>query len=431
MGAKTGSECARRRLSTVVLTVGVALTLGLLAGCPLPPDDGATAIYNNTTDRTNDGATYVGSAACMACHSDIAANHSLHAHGNALKGIQDGTPTYPNDATWAGGFDPPDGKQWTDVAYVIGGHLRKAKFVDTDGFVMTDGVEGVNTQWNLAFPDNEATAGWTVHLADQVDPPPYDYDCFVCHVTGAVESDPGDPVFQDNRPGMSGTFVELGVQCEVCHGPGSNHAPNPGARDLFVDTVSTTCRECHITSYKSEDTTLLASDGYIIEAQQWVELQASGGHAGFSCLYCHDPHVSANYDTENAIINDCDSCHADYDMAFHEGVVFVRGDYVEVMNCRSCHMPYATRAATAAAAAVVGDDGWMGDTRTHVFRIDTDEVDYETMFSADGSEVALDTLGQAAVTVDFVCLRCHNGLGNAYEFTVREASSIARSSHAN
>ena len=239
----------RRRMPQTAVLAGVVTALGLSAGagCPitgtLTPSgatDTAAGVYNNVDDPSNGGATYIGSAACMACHPSVAAKFTLHAHAQALHAIDDGAPTYPQGATWAGGFEPPGGRPWTDIAYVIGGHMRAAKFVDIDGFVLTTGVEGVNTQWNLAFPDNGVAAGFVPYLPAQATPPPYDYDCFVCHVTGAQPSDPDNPTFQDNRPGMSGTFAEARVGCEVCHGPGSNHAPNPAARALYVDTTGAT-----------------------------------------------------------------------------------------------------------------------------------------------------------------------------------------------
>jgi hypothetical protein len=428
-------EHSRRRLIQTALSVGVVLGLALITGCPpvTPPTDGGTAsgIYNNTTDRTNGGASYIGSLACKACHPSTAAEFRLHAHASALNKIQDGAPRYPDEATRAGGFEPPEGKEWSDVAFVIGGYLRKALFVDLNGFVMSDGVEGVNTQWNLEFPDNGTVAGFAAYEPNAVTPKPYDYSCFVCHTTGPAASDPNNPTFQENRPGMAGTFVEEGIQCESCHGPGSNHVPNPPARNIFVDTSAASCKECHINTFGSDDARIHAEGGFITVGQQWLELQASGGHSTFACTFCHDPHVSVNYDEEHALINDCTDCHTDLEATFHEDAVFVRGEYVEPVDCQSCHMPYATRVATAAAEDVVGPDGRMGDTRTHIFRITIADADYTTMFSDDGTEVLTDAQGRAAVTLDFVCLRCHNGLGNVTSFPLQSAAAIAASIHAN
>ena len=116
-------------------------------------------------------------------------------------------------------------------------------------------------------------------------------------------------------------------------------------------------------------------------------------------------------------------------MALHEGRVYARGDYAEFLSCESCHMPYATKSASAAMPAVAGPLGRIGDVKTHIWRINTDDVDFSAMFTADGTRVKKDSAGRAAVTVDFVCLRCHNDTGNAFALTVRSASSIALEMH--
>ena len=62
-------------------------------------------------------------------------------------------------------------------------------------------------------------------------------------------------------------------------------------------------------------------------------------------------------------------------------------------------------------------------------RVETD-VDGRTItFSADGTRVAEDQQGRAAVTLDFVCLRCHNDQGNAFQLTLRGASSVSDRIH--
>ncbi len=70
----------------------------------------------------------------------------------------------------------------------------------------------------------------------------------------------------------------------------------------------------------------------------------------------------------------------------------------------------------------------MADLRTHIFRISTLPQTYTSFFTPDGSAVQKDSLGRAAVTVDFVCLRCHNGRGNAFVLTVGAAATITTTS---
>ena len=68
------------------------------------------------------------------------------------------------------------------------------------------------------------------------------------------------------------------------------------------------------------------------------------------------------------------------------------------VECKDCHMPYASKSAKA-----LGPH--QGDLQTHIFYIDTDPT--ANMFTEDGGRVALDDNGKGAVTMDFACQRCH------------------------
>jgi hypothetical protein len=390
------------------MTGTLVVSMGL--GCPanLEPSEQGEA---NTIDATNKGASYIGSAACSACHPDYAAIHNVHGHSQKLKKLNGGPPDYPLQGTRAGVPNPPDGSEWADITYVIGGYMRKARFINSQGFVMTNGVDGVNTQWNLDFPPNGTVAGFASYAPGQTEPKPYDYNCFKCHTTG-----PSQTGHQDSLEGIQGTFAEPAVQCEACHGPGSNHVPNPPG-NIYINPASAFCGACH--SRGADMNVIPANGGFIEHHEQYQELLASP-HAEIRCTTCHDPHTSTVYDRDNAIINSCQACHAGQTMAKHEGKVFTRGDYVEPLSCESCHMPYATKSAAAATEDVIGAKGArMGDVRTHIFYIQRLMVDFNAMFTADGKSVKKDSNGKAAVTLDFVCLRCHNGKGSAFALSLR------------
>lgn len=425
------SGCSTRSQSLFRNLAGAIVLIAANSGCfPVaePPDDGDSDGYNNTTDPGNGGAHYVGSSACASCHQSLGQAHQLHGHAQTLKGIQGPPPQYPAEGDRAGVPAPPAGFEWSDISYVIGGYTRSAGFIDQDGFILTTGQSGVATQWNLEFPPNGTTPGFVDFDPGANAPTPYDYSCFQCHTTGAQPQTESQALFQDNRPGILGTWSEAGVQCEACHGPGSHHLANPSARDIFVGNSAENCGKCHTRGGDPE--IIQAADGYILNYAQWPELLASGGHSQFSCVTCHDPHAGTNYDRDAAIRNDCTACHSDHNMAIHDGFTFVRGDYSEELTCVSCHMPYATRNATVASAVVVGDLGRMGDTRTHIFRINTNPVNYQAFFSSDGTSVSRNSEGAAAVTMDFVCFRCHNGVGNAGIIdTLDLASGVASGMH--
>ena len=390
-------------------------------GCPTPSQP-VTPPYNNTTDPTNGKAHYVGANVCASCHADIASKHAIHGHAFLLNPVEGVAPVYPSQAASAGVPNPPDGYTWNDVAYVLGGMRRKAKFIDREGFILVPRIAGVPTQWNLRFAPNGTAAGFAEPPSSASAPVPYAYECFRCHTTGPAPSDPAHPTFQDNRPGLQGTWQEPGVQCEACHGPGSNHLPDPSARSLYVNAA--VCGDCHSRPFRAADGVIRAKAGYIRNHEQAAELRASGGHTAFACTVCHDPHTSVTADRTSALVKACRDCHADRNMALHNGAVFVRDDYVETVDCLSCHMPYATRSATAATTAVAGPLGRIGDIRTHIFRISTRAETYAAFFSDDGLSVRTDANGKAAVTVDFVCLRCHNAIGNAFDMTVKAAAAV-------
>jgi hypothetical protein len=407
----------------------------LLGGCPSAPPDDDPPGYDNITDPTNGGASLVGATSCRECHSDVAALHAVHGHSFALNRVLGQPPEYPDAAARAGVPDPPDGFDWSDVAYVIDGYAKAAWFVDLDGYVLTTGLSGVATQWNLSFPPNGTPAGFVEFMPDASGPTPFPFADFQRYTTGPQPQDSERPRFQDNRGGLAGTWSETGVQCEACHGPGSNHfGTAAGEVDIerefiFVDSSgAATCANCHSTPFADSTSTIDAADGFIVAFEQWAELQASGGHGDFSCTTCHDPHRSIETDRSDAIRNECTACHADMTMAGHGGEVFTRGDYSEPLSCESCHMPYASRAASAATAEVVGPDGRMGDTRTHIFRINVEPVGASQFFNENGTSVRLDAEGRAAVTVDFACLRCHNGIA-VFELTLARAAEIAGRIH--
>lgn len=424
-----------QHLTCALIPVGLILVLWTASGstCTVMPPEASPpglSIYNNMTDKTNRGADFIGGDACRACHSSIASAAHLHAHNYSLTPITGSAPVFP-----AGGGvpNPPAGFSWSDISYVLGGYTKGAIFFDRDGFALSTGLTGQNTLWQLGFPPNGSTPTFAPYEPGAVAPIPFDYQSFAHVTTGPVPQDPANPMFQENRPGFLGTWNEAGAQCESCHGPGSNHIPNRAARDLFVDpTGAQSCAQCHSRPFDSTSSTIAAAGGFIKSRSQWQELQASVGHAAFSCTFCHDPHRGTTYDRPQAIRNECTACHSEMNMALHRGTVFVRptDGYTETMTCESCHMPFAVRALTSADPSNVGPVARVGDTRSHIFRITTEPIDYTGFFTPDSSQVKLAPDGSAALTVDFVCLRCHNSVSlPTLTFSVERAAEIAIGVH--
>ncbi len=401
-----------RRVRAIACCALGLLAATALVGCPPSPPGQDNLL--NTTDPTNNGARFVGSGACDPCHPGIARSHELHGHSHILNQVFGTPPVFPPQATRARVPDPPPGFEWGDISYVLGGYLRKANFLDSQGFLLTDGVTGVNTQWVLQFQPAQTQPRFDSFLPQQTQPLPYSSDCFRCHTT--VPSPEGSTA---GLPGVQGSWLQPGVQCEACHGPGSRHIANP-PRDIYLNPASAACGQCH----SRDSGTILAANGFILHEQQYSELLASP-HAQMRCGTCHNVHVSPNYDPGNALINDCQNCHADHNMALHAGKTYVQGDYTEPLTCHSCHMSFATRSAS---SALFGN-GRTGDMRTHIFRINAQPVDFTTLFTDDGTQVRVGPDGQAAVTLDFICLRCHHGQGNVFKLNLTSASDVADNIH--
>lgn len=396
-------------------TVLVALAaISFLVGCPaaenplpgvVPPDE----------------TFYVGSNACGSCHANIAAQHARTGHSQALKPVLSEPPMYPAPA--AGLPSPPPGHQWTDIAYVIGGYELAARFVNTQGFLVT----GPTAQYDPAIPAIGLSAGFVPYLADATGPTPFDFKDFYRVTTGPVPLGSSGGDRQENRPGINGVWAESGVQCEACHGPGSLHVPNPTAGNIQLDANSTACSGCHTNGTNSQ--VIQASGGLIDGFQQWTELKASP-HTGFSCNTCHNPHASVAYDRANAIRNQCRACHPNQDMALHQGFVYVNGSYSEPVTCESCHMPFAVKTRSQNTITLTnGSTATFGDTQSHIFRLNPSVNGLADMFAEGGTVVARDTAGQSSISTCFVCQRCHNGQGNAFAFPADQGCAFGSDIH--
>jgi len=339
---------------------------------------------------------YVGSSTCNNCHETAYDDVFDSGHPYKVNKVDGAAPTYPFSAV----PNPPAGVTWADVTYVIGGYGWKARFMGTDGYIITAG--GLN-QYNLS------TSGWVDYHKDEVKP----YDCGACHTTGWQTLAENGDVHQDGLAGIMGTWEEPGVGCEACHGAGEDHVTSQDAADIIVDSSTDLCNACHVRG--GDDSVIPASGGFTKHREQGNQL-AAGTHAGvLGCNSCHDPHIGVKYGHADAggIVATCESCHA---------AQAATNAHIAVPTCIDCHMPQAAKSAVAVNA-------YTADIRSHVFGIDPDAAKTkDDMFSADGS---LEILG--AVTLDFACYSCHKdaaGVGGANSAkTIAELSAKATGIH--
>lgn len=316
--------------------------------------------------------SFIGSEQCQTCHQDIYNTFRNSGHPYKLPKVVDGVaPTYP--FTTLDYLPPYFSNGWEDASYVIGGFAWKYRFVDKNGYIYT----GDDAQYN--FQDQSIVG----YHADE-DPGTKIYDCGKCHTTGWVSvADGGSP--QDGLPGMDGEFFAGGIQCEACHGMGSDHQITRSADDITISREAADCGKCH---YRNEDHSIAASGGFIKHHEQYDEM-ISAGHADIvgGCIACHDPHVSVKHGQTGGIIKDCTACHEDIKNPTHNGA-----------DCNTCHLSYATKSAVAM-------NKYVGDVKTHIFKINP-AADGE-MFNEDGTLAN----GSTGVTLDFTCYQCHKDPG--------------------
>ena len=324
---------------------------------------------------------YVGHDTCQPCHSAIYDDYTDSGHPYKLNKVDGGPPEYPFSEVPS----PPEGYTWDDITYVIGGYFWKARFVDTEGYIIT----GDEVQFNLA------TGDWSSYHADE-DPGTKPYNCGKCHTTGWQTTEENGGARQDGLEGMAGTFAAGGVQCEGCHGPGSAHADSPSDENISVDTSKELCGRCHT---RDSERRIATSGGLIKHHEQYDEL-VNSPHRFMDCLTCHDPHKSVVYDLGGRLDEPtCTTCHSDRAV-----LVSSMADH----DCETCHMPLAAKSAVKSLEFAVDDDtGALGDIHSHIFKLNADPG--AEMFTDGGKFVQLDDEGDAILRVEFACIGCHNG----------------------
>ena len=325
------------------------------------------------------GAEYAGSEVCAGCHQDTYDVFMQSGHPYKLNPVVDGQPPeYPFTEV----SELPEGYTWDDIAYVIGGYNWKARFIDQDGYIITDApgssgnAEYLN-QYNFANPNVGTEAGWVTYHSGEEDKV---YDCGTCHTTGY--SPTGN---QDDLPGLVGTWAEPGIMCEECHGPGGLHVQNPQGVQMMVDRDAELCGQCHI---RGEIEFVNASGGFIRHHEQYEEL-FQGKHITLDCVICHDPHegvIQLRQADVQTTRTQCENCHLD-ESQFQDSQI-----HPAATECIDCHMPRITK------SAVGNAENFTGDIRTHLMRINPLQIG---QFSEDGS-TSLSEVG-----LDFACRHCH------------------------
>ena len=151
--------------------------------------------------------------------------------------------------------------------------------------------------------------------------------CFACHSTGPLTLDADERIVPH----------EIGVRCEVCHGPAAAHASDPehhrprNPAAMTATALNAFCGQCHrLTLETDEEATDLRDPRNSRNEPRLLTASACfrKTKGGLACLKCHAPHGTPLQEL-SAYDSACQSCHT---TARHSHPVAGRA-------CVECHMP--------------------------------------------------------------------------------------------
>jgi hypothetical protein len=250
-------------------------------------------------------ADYAGARVCQKCHQSEYESQSSSAHARALAAASQEQP-----GDWAFGAGT---QAITFVSRVDRETYREhgeTWYRASNGYSLT--------------PGHRRSGGILLRLFD---PAARILRCFACHSTGTLTLGAENEVVPQ----------ELGIRCEVCHGPAADHANdpshsrprNPGT--MSASELNTFCSGCHNTTGALVPGSNDLRDSRNARSQP-LRLAASAcfqkSEGRLSCLTCHSPHEplerrAGKYDAT------CQSCHRQV----------AHTTAVAGQNCVKCHMP--------------------------------------------------------------------------------------------
>jgi len=322
---------------------------------------------------------YIGSHACQECHEEIYAAFQNSGHAWAMIPVSNGEPALP---PYTRKLELPEGYEYADVSYIIGGYRWQAMLANQEGMLITApphqiAADGYLNQYNLPNITLGIPAGWKSYRSgEQVEI----RLCANCHATGGA----GEDANAETLPG---------VQCEACHGPGREHAEATAPEEVKmpIHRERAACERCH----RSPDPVAIDPEtGLIHHDEIYTDLEDTG-HADLECVECHDPHagiLALRFSGAETTLQTCESCHPE--QAYAQKVVI---HFPMNVECLDCHMPRLIKKAS----AVV--ERFTGDVRTH-----------QSVIAANRME-QVDSEGNVYpdVGLNYACNHCHAVGGEA------------------
>ncbi|MEW6219157.1 MAG: multiheme c-type cytochrome [Thermodesulfobacteriota bacterium] len=186
---------------------------------------------------------FAGSESCRTCHAEEYESWKESWHSKIIR-PKKGAILKEAVEKWGGDGTNPgpttgnvSGKTYTfdDVQYVVGSRWKQRYLVKNE---QSGGLQFLNMQFN------RASLMWEKYGQKN----DWDSMCATCHTTGYRILE------YDEKAGrtVKSDFVEMGVGCEACHGPGARHVESKKEMDIFnparldVQAQSKVCGYCHI-----------------------------------------------------------------------------------------------------------------------------------------------------------------------------------------
>ncbi len=182
-------------LTAIVLVFAAALIVVVLTSLRLRTEIVQEAPHLQGKYKNRVDAKFAGSLACKKCHERRYLEWRTSLHSRMMRDAKESPEANIGDFE-----SPSEVRTFTkvDVDYTLGSQWKQQylKKVGNDLIVLPAQYNVPTGEWKSYFPDEPDKRDWF-------------NECAGCHATGV------DP---ENK-----TFVEMGIACEACHGPGGNH----------------------------------------------------------------------------------------------------------------------------------------------------------------------------------------------------------------
>jgi hypothetical protein len=252
-------------LLVITLTV-LVLALGACSGRPgpigpqgdpgpqgPPGPTGATGETGARGPAGQDGvsftpAQFVGSQTCAECHQAYYDSFIASGHPWILNPVADAAPTIAGNRAIR---TLPEGLEWANVAYVVGGYNWKANFVDKIGALVT----GETAQLNFANRLLESRQrAYVVPYHPGEEKP---FDCGACHTTGYDRPRATRTAGMPNIVGAFATSPACNARPATGRAASTSTTPHGGPQARGSTATGSSVCACHMSGE------LVAADGFI------------------------------------------------------------------------------------------------------------------------------------------------------------------------